>query len=351
MTTKNCLIILKNKKLSAVFDPISIFGEEGVYFSTVFIAAYDDSEEISNSFKNSLAYLNIAICFPESMEGAIKKYASELYSGEFDGDGVLKSRNNVFLIRDGDCAGAKRAAELINRISGVSFGKAYVKTVGAPSSEISAALSEANAISPDCDFNVSDEHGDCTIEIVYPSSTSKSTFDNVIRVIVARLDSYIYALENISLAEQLFRLLKLRRMKISVAESFTGGGVAKRLVGVSGISEVYFEGLNTYSNESKIKRLGVKEQTLDKFGAVSEQTAREMAEGLLNSGDCDVAIATTGIAGPKSDMTNKPVGLAYISVGTRDGIKVYKFELNGGRENITMTAINFALFLAYKTIK
>ena len=97
------------------------------------------------------------------------------------------------------------------------------------------------------------------------------------------LNNYIYAMENISLAKRLFQILQLRRLKISVAESFTGGGLGKKLVDVPGISEVYFEGLNTYSNEAKTERLGVNELTLKQYGAVSEQTAYEMAEGLLKA--------------------------------------------------------------------
>ncbi len=355
--TKNCLIILKNKKLfnlSPDHDIISQFGGEGVYFSTVFAVAYDDSEEIASAFKSSVNYVNTVIYFPESMDGAVRKYAEELYSGQFDEVGVLRSQNNnVFLLHDSgnNKLTVTDAVNLINEALGVSYGKSYIKTVGAPPSDINEALAQAKTLCPDCDFNVSETFGDCKIEIVYPSTLSKSLFDNILRGLVAKLDNYIYALEDISLAQRLYQLLKLRRMKISVAESFTGGGIAKRLVEVSGISEVYIEGLNTYANQSKMSRLGVKEMTLDKFGAVSEETAYEMAEGLLSTGMCDVAVATTGIAGPKSDQTNKPVGLVYISVGTSDGIKVYKYELNGGRENITERSINSALFLAYKTIK
>jgi nicotinamide-nucleotide amidase len=175
--------------------------------------------------------------------------------------------------------------------------------------------------------------------------------DGVMRTFVTILDDYIYALEDISLAQRLYELLKLRRMKISVAESFTGGGICKKLVEVSGVSQVFFEGLNTYSNEAKMGRLGVNEITLKQFGAVSDETAYQMAEGLIKSGNCDISIATTGIAGPKSDNTNKPVGLAYIAIGLKERIAVYKFNFSGDRTNITNTAINQALFLAYKNLK
>ena len=172
----------------------------------------------------------------------------------------------------------------------------------------------------------------------------KVTESNVVKTEDISAEEYVSA-------DKLVELLKQRGMKISVAESFTGGGISKRLVEISGVSEVYFEGLNTYSNESKMQRLGVKQETLQQFGAVSAQTAREMAEGLINGGNCDISISTTGIAGPKSDNTNKPVGLAYIAIGLKDRTDVYEFNLKGDRGQITETAINIALSLAYKTLK
>jgi nicotinamide-nucleotide amidase len=234
---------------------------------------------------------------------------------------------------------------------GLSYDKIYIKSVGAPVELVNSAIEEAYKISTDISISVLDDFDDRTITITYSSVTPKMTTDSVLRVFVSKLDDYIYALENVSLAERLFQLLKLRRMTLSVAESFTGGGICKKLVEVPGISEVFFEGLNTYSNQSKMQRLGVKELTLKQSGAVSDETAYQMAEGLLNSGNCDIAISTTGIAGPKSDNTNKPVGLAYIAVGTKQEISVYKFNFKGDREEITKTAINQALFLAYKRLK
>ena len=91
--------------------------------------------------------------------------------------------------------------------------------------------------------------------------------------------------------------------------------------------------------------------TIKSTGAVSAETAYEMAEGLIRQGHCDVSVATTGIAGPKSDNTKKPVGLCYISVGLKDGVTVYKYNFSGDRKTITNTAINYALFLVYSAIK
>ncbi len=189
------------------------------------------------------------------------------------------------------------------------------------------------------------------LEIAYDCTTPKIVVDEVVRMFAVGLEDTVYAMKDISLEEQLVAALKLRGKKLSIAESFTGGGIAKRITSVSGASEVYFEGLNTYDELSKLKRLGVSEFSLRTAGAVSDQTAYEMALGLLNTGDCELAIATTGLAGPKSDRTMLPVGLCYIAVGTKEKIFVYRYKFDGTRKEITEKAINYALFLAYKLLK
>ena len=358
MSRKNCLLIFRNKKLNK-FDyaasAAAEFASNGIYFDRVEYCAFDDSEEISRRIAECKGhYFNLVLLCPQIMCDGLKNYCEKIFDGQFDSFNILSAPDcNLYMLSyDGESKlNEREIAEIISKKNGTNYGRSYVKTVGASLDEINEVIAKAKKVCSKCDFNVSDSFSDCTIEIVYPESLLKSTYDNIIRTVIGGLNEHVYALENITLEQRLFQLLKLRRMKISVAESFTGGGVAKRLVGVAGISEVYFEGVNTYSNESKIKRLGVDELILKQYGAVSEQTAYQMAEGLLNTGDCDISIATTGIAGPKSDLTSKPVGLLYIAVGTRESISVFKYELNGGRQKITETAINLALFHAFKKIK
>ena len=227
----------------------------------------------------------------------------------------------------------------------------FIRTVAAPVEMVNTALANLKKACPDIGINLRESFGDLAIEVTNDGSIDKSTYQKAYRELVIALNDYIYAMEDISLCERLFQLLKLRKATVSVAESFTGGGISKRLVEMPGISEVYFEGLNTYSNKSKIERLGVKEETLKRYGAVSPQTAYEMAYGLLETGNCNLSIATTGIAGPKSDGTKKPVGLLYIAVGDEVDISVYEYNLKGSRQFITETAINIALFLAFKKLK
>ena len=137
---------------------------------------------------------------------------------------------------------------------------------------------------------------------------------------------------------------------ISIAESLTGGKIAEMLVEKSGISNSLLEGVVCYSNKSKITTLGVREETLEKFGAVSEEVAREMALGVAKRLNSDFAIATTGIAGPNSDESGKPVGLVYIAVYAQGDISVKECLFVGDRELIRFRASVEALDEVRKNI-
>ena len=121
-------------------------------------------------------------------------------------------------------------------------------------------------------------------------------------------------LDLIKLAEKAVDVLKGENKTLALAESCTGGWVSKLITDVSGASAVYQGGVCSYSNEVKMKILGVKEETLNSFGAVSEQVAVQMAEGVRKALNSNIGIGITGIAGPLSDNTAKPVGLIYIAV-------------------------------------
>ena len=117
---------------------------------------------------------------------------------------------------------------------------------------------------------------------------------------------------------ELFPLLEKHNLSIATAESCTAGYIPKRITDIAGASSVFEFGAITYSNEMKNKILGVSAETLKKYGAVSEQTAAEMAAGIRRITGADIGISVTGIAGPDSDGTNKPVGLCYIALDAED---------------------------------
>ncbi len=150
------------------------------------------------------------------------------------------------------------------------------------------------------------------------------------------------------LAQKAIEKLKNENLTLGLAESCTGGLLSKLITDVSGASAVYLGGICSYSNEVKMNLLGVKKETLDKFGAVSEQTAHEMADGAKKTIGSDIGIGITGIAGPLSDNTNKPVGLIYVSIKTPKKEKVVELR-NSFTENIReqnrLSAVKTALLL------
>ncbi len=143
--------------------------------------------------------------------------------------------------------------------------------------------------------------------------------------------------------------IRLRKDKktLSVAESCTGGLLADSFVNVSGASEVFMEGVVTYSNEAKMERLGVKKETLEKFGAVSPETAREMVLGLKT----DAGISVTGIAGPGGGTPEKPVGLVYMGIRNGNEISVEKKIFKGSRRKVRQRAVLHSLFCLNKMLK
>lgn len=149
-----------------------------------------------------------------------------------------------------------------------------------------------------------------------------------------RVGEYIYGYDNTSLEEVVAKLLVEKNLTIAVSESCTGGMVSSSLINYPGISSVFMEGCVTYSNEAKIHRLGVKKETLDKYGAVSEETAIEMAKGIAKNFNTDIGISTTGVAGPGGGTEEKPVGLVYIGIYIKGKTIVKQFNFAGNRQNV-----------------
>lgn len=145
-----------------------------------------------------------------------------------------------------------------------------------------------------------------------------------------------------SIATRLIHLLNDSGRTVAVCESCTGGLISKTITDISGSSRVFGYGVCTYANEAKEKLLGVKHETLEKYGAVSEQTAIEMAQGMLKLSGADIALSTTGIAGPDGGSDEKPVGLVYTAVACRDGYLLCKQLLLGSIENACRDTIRKA---------
>ena len=148
-----------------------------------------------------------------------------------------------------------------------------------------------------------------------------------------------------ALAEEVVKMLKDAGMTVTTVESCTGGLLSGTLVDVAGVSEVLNQAYVTYANEAKQSLAGVQKATLDAFGAVSEQTAREMAEGGAKAAKADAVLAVTGIEGPDGGSEEKPVGLVYIGCFVKGNTVVQKNIFSGSRREVREQSVISALEL------
>lgn len=196
--------------------------------------------------------------------------------------------------------------------------------------------------------------GEVHIRITAKAETveeAKKLIKPVAKEIKSRFGGFVYtAKEEETLEMAVVRLMKKYDLTLTTAESCTGGMLSARLINVPGVSDVFKEGFITYSNKAKRKLLSVSKSTLKKYGAVSEQTAKEMASGGVFAADTDVCVAITGIAGPDGGTEEKPVGLVYIAVYMKGKITVEQYQFKGNREKIREQAVVKALDLLRRSI-
>ena len=174
-------------------------------------------------------------------------------------------------------------------------------------------------------------------------SASKQILREISGEIENTMDKYVFGHDEETLTGVVAQLLIGKGKRLAVAESCSGGLLAKMITDLPGSSQYFWGSVTSYSNEAKVKFLGVKEETLASYGAVSRETAEEMARGILSKAGCDFSLAITGIAGPDGGTREKPVGLVYIALATRDDCTVKEMHFAGGREVVRMLSAKTAL--------
>jgi nicotinamide-nucleotide amidase len=182
------------------------------------------------------------------------------------------------------------------------------------------------------------------------SSTANDLIAPVISEIQSRIGMQIFSFENESLASAVLQKLRDRSQTLLVAESCTGGMLGEAITTVPGSSDVFLGGVITYSNELKKVLLGVEEQTLSDFGAVSEEVAREMVLGAKERSGADWAISITGVAGPDGGTDNKPVGLVYVGLAGPDVLEIVKHQFRGNREFVRRRSVVAALTMLWNSL-
>jgi len=214
------------------------------------------------------------------------------------------------------------------------------KVVGLAESIVEEKVAPGLADLKDVELGYSAKMGEVEVRII---THLQSTADEAEKRIRAALGGNIYGIDSDRLEETVVKMLAAAHKTIAVAESCTGGTISNRITNVSGSSDVFINGCVTYSNESKVRLLGVREETLKAHGAVSEEVAREMAEGIRARSKTDFGISTTGIAGPTGGTPEKPVGLVYIGFATPERTEVKRHMLTFDRETFKFFVSQYAL--------
>ncbi len=242
-------------------------------------------------------------------------------------------------------------------LEGLSDGALYyreIRTFGIGESDLETVLLPVIDGQTDPTVATYAKMGECSVRVASKRETkeeAKAAVDAMISTIEGYIGKYIYSLDNEEYAKVMTDMLIDKGLTIACAESCTGGMFASTLTDIPGVSACFDRGLVTYSNRAKVEELGVKKETLDKYGAVSEETAMEMAAGVREASGCDIGISVTGIAGPDGGTKEKPVGLTYIGFAYKDKLLCRKLSRTiKERQSNRKSAVLNMIDMVYKNI-
>lgn len=226
-----------------------------------------------------------------------------------------------------------------------------INTIGIGESSLESKLKTLDIYKEGFEIATFAKEGEVEIKIIGKGKNKSEVQSEINKIVVKikeKINDYIYGYDNIHIEELLVNSLIEKGLKVAICESCTGGLITSRIIRIPGASNVIDRGLITYSNKSKIEELLVNPSTLNTYGAVSEETAYEMAKGLLEKTNVDVVLSITGIAGPDGGTLEKPVGLVYIGIMSKDNYKVIKNIFTGNRFTLQNRATIRALVELYK---
>ena len=220
-----------------------------------------------------------------------------------------------------------------------------LRTFGIGESSLETALLDLIDGQTDPTIATYAKEGECAVRVASKRETAEeaeTAVENMVHLIAYRIGEYISSYDDVDLVRVVADQLIERNLTLAAAESCTGGMFGAAMTDVPGISAVFDRSLVTYSNEAKMQELGVREETLEQYGAVSEETAREMAEGVREASGADIGISVTGIAGPDGGTEEKPVGTVYYALATKDHTVSRKTIWNTGnrRSNRNYAVLN-----------
>ncbi|MGZ8688336.1 MAG: CinA family nicotinamide mononucleotide deamidase-related protein [Gaiellaceae bacterium] len=223
-------------------------------------------------------------------------------------------------------------------------GRRVLRFFGVSESAVARALAEAGGDGDGVEATICARDFEIHVDLVVEAGAEERA-DTLVARLREPVEEYLFGEDERSIQELVLELCRERGLSLGTAESCTGGLVAARLTGIPGASDVFEGGIVAYGNEVKAEQLGVPRPVLERYGAVSAETARAMAHGACERLGVDVAVAVTGVAGPGGGTVDRPVGLVYFHATGPDGEKALSFDLPGDREWIRTRSAVAALHL------
>ena len=224
-----------------------------------------------------------------------------------------------------------------------------IRTTGIPESALAEKINEKIKI----------DYSQCSVAFlpkltgvdIRLSCRNIKIIQDIEEILTPVIEKYVYGYDDVSLEEVVGNRLRELGLTLATAESCTGGLLGHRITGVSGSSDYYLGGVVSYNNKAKMELLGVKKQTLEKFGSVSEETVREMAQGVKSLFKTDLGISISGIAGPTGGSPEKPVGLIYIGLSSEKEVTIKKFNFFRDRDSNKRISSQVALNMIRLALK
>lgn len=240
---------------------------------------------------------------------------------------------------------------LKKRLPKLTIRRTVIRTAGIGESSLYEMIEAAGGVPDGVELAYLPSPGQVDLRITVTGNNAAGRLKKAVNKLMKVAGPYCFSFGETTLEEAIGERLVKKGFTLASAESCTGGRFAARITSVPGASDYFSEGAVTYSNQAKIKRLGVKPQTLLKYGAVSAETAREMAEGICRTSGADVGVSITGIAGPGGGTAEKPVGLVYIGMCVNGVVETKKFTFGLDRNLNQERSVKEALIWLWEKVK
>ncbi|AZO95477.1 competence/damage-inducible protein A [Halocella sp. SP3-1] len=314
-------------------------------------------ERLLTAIKNYFREKNYSMTVNNEKQACLPEGATEIPNEKGTAPGILLERDDIIIISMPGVPGEmkdmleRKVLPYLKELSAGLIQSKVLNFFGIGESSLEMEIKDILDKQTNPTIALLAGKGEVKIRITSKASSKEKAGELIAAVekgIRERVGEYVYGSDDKGLAVVVAELLKEKGLSIATAESCTGGLLGDRITNIAGSSEYFQGGVIAYSNQVKHELLGVEENTLKKYGAVSAETAQEMAEGIKDNMSTDIGIAITGIAGPGGGSQGKPVGLVYLGLAIDDYSQTFKLKLRNDRAWNKWMSTQYALYYLYR---